>query len=64
MQYETSPKNRQAASVVLSIQLVLPQMLQVLQLHIQKQPEVQHSVMYDTGLEEYTVLVRSEPYVF
>lgn len=38
--------------------------LQVLQLNMQKQRDVQHSVMNDTGLKEYAALVISEPYIF
>ena len=38
--------------------------MQILQLNMQKRREVQHSVMNDSNLEEYTALAISEPYVF
>jgi hypothetical protein len=38
--------------------------MQILQLNMQKRREVQHSVMNDASLKEYTALVISEPYVF
>ena len=38
--------------------------MQILQLNIQKRREVQHSVLNDAGLKEYTALIISEPYVF
>jgi hypothetical protein len=38
--------------------------MQILQLNMQKRREVQHSVMNDSDLKEYTALAISEPYVF
>jgi hypothetical protein len=38
--------------------------MQILQLNMQKRREVQHSVMNDASLKEYTALIVSEPYVF
>lgn len=38
--------------------------MQALQLNMQKRREVQHSVMNDESLKEYTALAISEPYVF
>lgn len=64
VQYAASPQNCSAASVVLSIQLMLLKTLQVLQLNMQKQREVRHSVMNETGLEEYAAPLISEPHVF
>ena len=62
--YATGLTNRPAASVVLSTQQVMSKQMQVLQLNMQKRREVQHSVMNDAGLKEYTALAISEPYVF
>ncbi|KAI7713817.1 hypothetical protein KC353_g7264, partial [Hortaea werneckii] len=62
--YATGLTNRPAASVVLSTQQVMSKQMQVLQLNMQKRREVQHSVMIDAGLKEYTALAISEPYVF
>ena len=52
MQYAVRPKNRPAASVVLTVQLMVSKTLQVLQVNVQKQREVQHNETNDTGLKE------------
>ena len=62
--YATGLTNRPAASVVSSIRQLMSKPMQILQLNMQKRREVQHSVMNDASLKEYTALVVSEPYVF
>ena len=62
--YATGPTNHPAASVGLSTQQVMRKQMQVLRPNMQKRREVQHSVMNDASLKEYTALAISEPYVF
>lgn len=62
--YATGPTNRPAASVVSSTRQLMCKPMQFLQLNMQKRREVQHSVMNDSGLKDYTALAISEPYVF
>lgn len=62
--YATGPTNRPAASIGLSTQRVMFKQMQILQLNMQERREVQHSVMDDASLKEYTALAVSEPYVF
>jgi hypothetical protein len=57
------PTNRLAASVVLSTQSMMFETMQFLQLNMQKQRDVQHSVMKDPRLKEYAALVISNPYI-
>ncbi|KAI7705111.1 hypothetical protein KC353_g13078 [Hortaea werneckii] len=62
--YATAPTNRPAVSVVSSTQQPMCKPMQFLQLNMQKRREVQHSVMNDLSLKDYTALAISEPYVF
>lgn len=62
--YARGPTNRPAAIVVSSTRQLMSRLMQILQLNMQKRREVQHSVMNDASLKEYTALVISEPYVF
>jgi hypothetical protein len=52
-----------AVSVELSIRRLMSRSLRFLQLNVQKQRNVQHSVMNDVNLKEYAALVISEPHV-
>jgi hypothetical protein len=54
---------RLAASVGFTIQRLMSRSMKFLQLNLQKQRNVQHSVMNDTNLKEYAALIISEPYV-
>jgi hypothetical protein len=62
--YVAGPTNRPAASIVLSTRQAMSKPMQFLQLNMQKQREVQHSVMNDVNLKEFAALAISEPYVF
>jgi hypothetical protein len=54
---------RLAASVGFSIQRLMSRSMKFLQLNLQKQRNVQHSVMNDASLKEHAALIISEPYV-
>lgn len=62
--FATGLTNRLAASLVSFIRQLISKPIQILQLNMQKRREVQHSVINDASLKEYTALVVSEPYVF
>lgn len=60
----TDRMSRLAASVGLSIRRLMSRSMKVLQINVQKQRNVQQSMMNDKSLEDYAALVVSEPYVF
>lgn len=63
-QYVTEHTNRPAANVGSSTQRLMSRQMRFLQLNLQKQRSVQHSMMNDVNLKEYAALVVSEPHVF
>lgn len=64
MPFERGPTNHPAATVVLYTHRLMYKPMEVLQLNMQIRREVQHSVIEDPGLKEYTAAVVSEPYIF
>ncbi|KAI6824489.1 hypothetical protein KC343_g180 [Hortaea werneckii] len=55
--------NRLAANVGSFIQRLMYRLMRFLQLNVQKQRNVQHSMMNDVSLKEYAALMVSEPHV-
>ena len=64
MLYARGPTNHPATTVVLYTHRLMYKPMEVLQLNMQIRREVQHSVIEDPGLKEYTAAVVSEPYIF
>jgi hypothetical protein len=61
--YAADHTTRLAASVGFSIRRLMSRSMKFLQLNLQKQRNVQHSVMNDANLKEYAALIISERYV-
>ena len=64
MPFERGPTNHPAATVVLYTHRLMYKPMEVLQLNMQIRREVQHSVIEDPGLKEYTAPAISESYIF
>ena len=59
-----APTNRIAETVECSTHLAMSSTLQTVQLNVRKQSSVQLSLMNDPGLQHYSAIAISEPYVW
>lgn len=55
--------NRLAANVGSSTQQLMSRLMRFLQLNVQKQRNVQHSMMHEVSLKECAALIVSDPHV-